>query len=348
MKVFLSWSGGRSKALAEALRTWLKDVLQDVEPWMSYRDISAGSLWFDQLNRELDATSFGVVCLTAENIKAPWLLFEAGALSKSVETARVVPYCLGVDPTTIPPPLALFQGVRADKEGTQRLLHSINSCVVNKLPDDRLQKAFERWWGDLEKALSAIPASGEALLVKLRRAYCAYAAAYDIEAEVQVDATILESSFPGCVVVRPRVTKVQLEKDLMTADYAIVHLVLHTDPRSGDVFFDAKRAERMKADALEQLVKRCNARLVCLATCDSTVLGARLSRATTVIAAYGDTPGKAWIEWEKTFYSQLAIGTSVYAAFDLAQASSNEPMTLHRNSDAVFSTLNSELERFKV
>ncbi len=76
--------------------------------------------------------------------------------------------------------------------------------------------------------------------------------------------------------------------------------------------------------------------MICLATCNSTVLGAYLSRATTVIAAYGETPGKAWIEWEKTFYNQLSVGTSVYAAYDLAQASSEEPMTLHRNRDAVF------------
>src|SRR5262245_52631663 len=117
MKVFLSWSGRRSHALAGTLRLWLTDVLQDVEPWMSDRDISAGSRWFDQLNRELQATSFGVLCLTAENIKAPWLLFEAGALSKALETARVVPYCLGFDPSVVPAPLSLFQGVRADKDG---------------------------------------------------------------------------------------------------------------------------------------------------------------------------------------------------------------------------------------
>ena len=42
MKVFISWSGTRSKALANALHKWLPMVLQYVEPWVSDSDIDAG------------------------------------------------------------------------------------------------------------------------------------------------------------------------------------------------------------------------------------------------------------------------------------------------------------------
>lgn len=42
MKVFLSGSGEKSKAAAEAFRRWLPCVLQSVRPWMSDRDIGAG------------------------------------------------------------------------------------------------------------------------------------------------------------------------------------------------------------------------------------------------------------------------------------------------------------------
>jgi hypothetical protein len=35
MKVFLSWSGNRSKMLANTLREWLPLVLHYLEPWVS-------------------------------------------------------------------------------------------------------------------------------------------------------------------------------------------------------------------------------------------------------------------------------------------------------------------------
>ena len=41
MKVFISWSGTRSKALAVALKEWLPLILQYAKPWVSDKDISS-------------------------------------------------------------------------------------------------------------------------------------------------------------------------------------------------------------------------------------------------------------------------------------------------------------------
>lgn len=68
MKVFISWSGPRSKAVAEALRDWLPDVMQALKPWVSSEDIRKGKQWNLELTRELEGTHVGVICLTPENL----------------------------------------------------------------------------------------------------------------------------------------------------------------------------------------------------------------------------------------------------------------------------------------
>ena len=82
MKVFLSWSGEKSRAVAEALREWLPKVLQEVEPLMSSEDISAGVRWQYLISEALEGSSVGILCVTRENQSAPWLNFEAGAIAK--------------------------------------------------------------------------------------------------------------------------------------------------------------------------------------------------------------------------------------------------------------------------
>lgn len=45
MKVFISWSGKRSKAMANALKEWIPLIVQHAEPFVSDKDISAGDRW---------------------------------------------------------------------------------------------------------------------------------------------------------------------------------------------------------------------------------------------------------------------------------------------------------------
>ena len=122
VNVFLSWSGEHSKQLATVLREWLALVFPEVQFWASSQDIQAGQRWRDELDRQLESTDFGVLCLVPTNLMSPWLLFEAGALSKSVAAGRVVPYCAGFQAEDVSGPLAGFQGVAADEAGTRRLL----------------------------------------------------------------------------------------------------------------------------------------------------------------------------------------------------------------------------------
>lgn len=156
MKIFISWSGARSKLVATALTKWLPFIFQDVEPWMSDHDIYAGSRWSNELDGVLESTSFGILCLTPENLDSSWMLFEAGCLAKFVKVARVVPYRLDLAATDIEPPLAQFQGVDADEQGTFKLVVSINVLRDSSLSKDMLQHGFDKFWPDLAYDLSKI------------------------------------------------------------------------------------------------------------------------------------------------------------------------------------------------
>lgn len=157
MKVFLSWSGERSRAVAKALDTWIPDVLVDTSTWMSDERIEAGSRWSVELEKELESSSFGILCLTPENLNSPWLLFEAGAISKIVTKSRVVPYRFGLNLSDVPYPLAQFQGVDANDVGTMKLLFSMNSLRETPLAEERLKRLSANWWPALQKNLENIP-----------------------------------------------------------------------------------------------------------------------------------------------------------------------------------------------
>jgi hypothetical protein len=159
MKVFISWSGEKSKAVAKALRRWIPDIIQSVQPWMSEADIYAGSRWANEIGKELSETTFGIICLTRSNITSPWILFEAGALAKSLSDTFVCPYLVDLDIGDIPGgPLTQFQSKRADEKGTLELLFSVNAALKNEALDkERLRRLFERSWQDLKGILGHLP-----------------------------------------------------------------------------------------------------------------------------------------------------------------------------------------------
>jgi hypothetical protein len=161
MKVFISWSGERSRHVAVALRQWLPDVIQEVEPWMSQHDIVSGARWSAEIGRHLDSTNFGILCLTPENAHADWLLFEAGALAKKLTDSFVVPYLIAMEPSEIPGgPLSQFQAKRSTKDDTLKLVQDVNAVLgIGALEADRLSRLFERAWPDLETAIKTAPAT---------------------------------------------------------------------------------------------------------------------------------------------------------------------------------------------
>jgi hypothetical protein len=160
LKVFISWSGEKSKVVANKLRNWIPLLLQNVKPWMSEIDIKAGARWNNEIDNELSDTKFGIICVTKTNTEAPWLLFEAGAIAKSVaDDTSVCPYLIDLEGPDIPAgPLAKFQAKKSDEKGTYDVLKAINDALGDDArSDDQLNTLFERFWPDLEKVISELP-----------------------------------------------------------------------------------------------------------------------------------------------------------------------------------------------
>jgi hypothetical protein len=132
-------------------------VLHYADPWLSEKDIDAGERWASEIGKLLEAANFGIICLTAENLEAPWILFEAGALSKALQTASVCPYLLDLDFKDLTGPLAQFQAKKAERSQTLEMLYAINSKAPNPLDASRLTELFEALWPKLESGIKAVP-----------------------------------------------------------------------------------------------------------------------------------------------------------------------------------------------
>lgn len=157
MKVFISWSGELSKQVALVLKDWIPDVLQGVETWISTDDIEKGSLWFGDISKQLADTGIGILCLTRENISAPWVLFEAGALSKGLSANRVCPLLVNLNHSDLKPPLSQFNGTLPKKDDMLRLIQTINAQGREKaLSPERVQKSFDQWWREFESKFSKV------------------------------------------------------------------------------------------------------------------------------------------------------------------------------------------------
>lgn len=157
MKVFISWSGERSHLVAQLLNDWLPTVTDKVLPWLSSSDIESGAQWFSEITQSLADTTQGIFCLTHENVNAPWVLFEAGAIAKGINKSRVYTFLVDLGIQDVKDPLAQFNHTLPaaeapkNKESVYKLVKSINdSQGPEKLREDILDAVFESKWPNFE------------------------------------------------------------------------------------------------------------------------------------------------------------------------------------------------------
>lgn len=124
---------------------------------MSSKDIDRGSLWFSEISQKLGETAVGIICLTQENKEKPWILFEAGALAKGLNSNRVCTLLIDLEPKDIGDPLAQFNHTAPDKAGILDLVSTLNVASGTKLLDDQvLRRVFDTYWPQFESEFSEI------------------------------------------------------------------------------------------------------------------------------------------------------------------------------------------------
>lgn len=157
MRVFISWSGDLSRQVGELLKDWLPSVVQAAHPYVSSQDTEKGARWSIDLSRELERCDFGILCVTGDNLGAPWLNFEAGALSKSVDRSRVTPLLIDIDQADVEEgPLLQFQSALCTEDDVRKLVHGINAACTEPLAEKRIDTVFGMWWPQLHDGLQRL------------------------------------------------------------------------------------------------------------------------------------------------------------------------------------------------
>jgi hypothetical protein len=112
-----------------------------------------------ELAKRLEESKVGIICLTRDNLKEPWILFEAGAISKTTG-AYAFTFLLDITHGDVEYPLAQFQHTLADEADVRRLVRDINTAVEEAggraLPERNLDEIFDTFWPQLQAKLQTI------------------------------------------------------------------------------------------------------------------------------------------------------------------------------------------------
>ncbi len=162
MKIFVSWSGLQSAAVAEALKEYLPMINNAFDLWLSSDDISKGSRSTLEIAKALAAARAGIICLTPNNLTSPWILFEAGAIAKQVENPLACTLLIGaLEPSDVTKPLGEFQHTRLKEKELLQLVMNLNKAAgENARNDTEIAKAFKLCWPELQEKLDNLPSDG--------------------------------------------------------------------------------------------------------------------------------------------------------------------------------------------
>ncbi|MCF7954839.1 MAG: hypothetical protein K9M75_03455 [Phycisphaerae bacterium] len=169
MKIFLSWSGEISKRISHEVRGCISSIFENRVIFFHSPDIRKGRFWPEELFGNMGTCDSAIICITPENQKAPWILFEAGAIARRMfEKKRrpigvVCPIFFGFHDVDADGPLSCFQITLYNKADFFKLVESINDELdhANKLPNKDLRELFEVHWKTLKSRANQVLRSND-------------------------------------------------------------------------------------------------------------------------------------------------------------------------------------------
>ena len=242
MKVFISWSGNKSQQVASIFRDWLPSVIQSIEPYVSSEDIDKGARWSTDIAKELENSSFGILCVTKDNIEAPWLLFEAGALSKTMDKTFVIPFLFDIKRSEVQGPILQFQSTVFEKDDIKRMVKTLNSaCGDGSISENRLDTTFDVWYPRLENGLNRVKSENDTSDSKKKK---------DIKPVPEVLEEILELSRDNQKLLRNPST--QLSDDIESMKQTIEQFTIRTS-----MIYERRRStKKYNAIIFDEIIQR--------------------------------------------------------------------------------------------
>lgn len=156
--IFVSWSGDKSKAIAEVLKEYLEACFQKVEVFFS-KDIPSGRKFLDEIGQTLEAAVAAVVVVTPDNANSQWLNFEAGAIGNAKgpggKNKKVICLLVGYKSEgDYAGPLSQFQNVLLDDAGMSDLIVSLAADVG--VDTTRFASLFKNEWESRKTAFEEL------------------------------------------------------------------------------------------------------------------------------------------------------------------------------------------------
>jgi hypothetical protein len=143
MKLFISWSQDFSMEVAKALETFITSVLQNAEPWMSTSKLKPGDAWKREIFENLQGVNTGMLVVTKENFLKPWLLFEAGAISKGDISNKIIVFLVDLTVDELGDPLQTYQTCDRSRDSMWKMIEGINRPgQQGAVPSERIRSTF--------------------------------------------------------------------------------------------------------------------------------------------------------------------------------------------------------------
>lgn len=158
--IFISWSGSNTKQFAIALKNILETIIfpqneTGLKCFVSDEDIAAGTDWWIKIKSELKSCCLGILCVTNENVKAPWIFYEAGAMAS--RELPVIPLLVGCEINSlIGTPLQGKQCINFhDSKKFVKMMENINE-YLNLLPETLVKSTAMVGYKQLKKNLKSV------------------------------------------------------------------------------------------------------------------------------------------------------------------------------------------------